>query len=182
MSADGGGPVAKGLYREIADEFKERTTRPAKHPSFVLFFMCAVLGLGALGIWLELFSYIYPESGEYPSRETDALRTAILTFFPAVAGTAAMQLMWAESTKHFRSVAFAILAAFLVVALLISPARITNASALVAGVTASVVSLWVWWIANAKQADLLDSINTSAPIGGDNVEVKLAGSLDEFQH
>lgn len=182
MSADSRGQMPKGLYREIADELRERTTKPAKHPSFVLFFIFAVLGLGALGIWLELYSYIYPESGRHPSQETDALRTAMLTFFPAVAGTAAMQLMWAESTKHFRSVAFAILGAFLVVALIISPARITNASALVVGVMASVASLWIWWIANAKQADLLDKINTSAPVGGDDVEVKLSGSLDDFQH
>lgn len=182
MSADSDGQAPKGLYREIADEFKDRTTKPAKHPSFVLFFIFAVLGLGALGIWLELYSYIYPEPGAYPSQETDALRTALLTFFPAVAGTAAMQLMWAETTKHFRSFAFAIMGAFLVVALAISPARITNASALVVSVVASVASLWVWWIANAKQADLLDKINTAAPTGGDDVNRDLPGSLEGYQH
>lgn len=182
MSADSGSQVPKGLYREIADELRERTIKPAKHPSFVLFFVFAVLGLGALGIWLELYSYIYPESGKHSSHETDALRTAMLTFFPAVAGTAAMQLMWAESTKHFRSVAFAILGAFLVVALIISPARITNVSALFVGVIASVASLWVWWIANAKQADLLDKIDPSAPTGGDDVDRELPGSLEGFQH
>lgn len=182
MSADSGGIVPKGLYREIADELGERTAKPIRHPSFVVFFACAVLGLGALGVWLELYSYIYPDRGGYANRETDALRTALLTFFPAVAGTAAMQLMWAESTKHFRSVAFAILGVFLVVALVISPARISNGSALFFGVVASVMSLWVWWIANAKQADLLDEINPSDSVGGDNVQVKLAGSLDDFQH
>lgn len=182
MSADSRGPQSKGLYREIADEFKERTVKPFKHPSFVLFFIFAVLGLGALGIWLELYAFIYPEKGAYSTGGTDALRTAVLTFFPAVAGTAAMQLMWAEATKHFRSVAFAILGAFLVVALIISPARISNPSALVVGVLASFFSLWVWWIANAKQADLLDKINTSAPVGGDDVEVPLPGSLDDYQH
>jgi hypothetical protein len=180
MSANNESPITKGLYREIADEFKERTTKPAKHPSFVLFFVFAVLGLGALGIWLELYSYIYPELGVYQSRKTDALRTAILTFFPAVAGTAAMQLVWAGSTKHFRSAAFAILGAFLVVALITSPSRISNTSALVVGVIASLVSLWVWWIANAKQADLLD--NPSAPTGGDDVNRKLPGSLEGYQH
>ncbi|WP_338713140.1 hypothetical protein WAC51_01330 [Stenotrophomonas geniculata] len=182
MSACSDGQTPKGLYREIADELRERTTKPAKHPSFVLFFLFAVLGLGALGIWVELYSYIYPESGKHAIQGTDGLRTAMLTFFPAVAGTAAMQLMWAESTKHFRSVAFAILGAFLVVALVVSPARITNASALVVCAMASVASLWTWWIANAKQTDLLDQINTSAAVGGDDVEVRLPGSLDDFQH
>ncbi|WP_394538806.1 hypothetical protein PRJ39_25150 [Lysobacter enzymogenes] len=182
MNTDNGRVVSKGLYRQIADELGERTARPIKHPSFVVFFVCAVLGLGALGIWLELYSYIYSVPEKYPHRETDALRTALLTFFPAVAGTAAMQLMWAESTKHFRSVAFAILGVFLVVALVIFPARISNGSALFFGTAASVMSLWVWWIANAKQDDLLDEVDPSAPVGGDNVQVKLAGSLDDFQH
>lgn len=145
-------PKTKGLYRELRDAFVERTVKPFKHPSFVFFFIFAVLGFGALGIWLELYAYVYPETGEFASVKTDALRTAILTFFPAVAGTAAMQLIWAESSKHFRSAAFSILGAFLVVALLISPARISNCSAIVYGVLASILSLWVWWIANAKQA------------------------------
>ena len=182
MSTKSSSVVPKGLYQEIAEELRERTARPFRHPSFVVFFVCAVLGLGALGIWLELFSYIYPDRTVYPNSETDALRTALLTFFPAVAGTAAMQLMWAESSKHFRSVAFAILGVFLVVALVISPARISNGSALLFGALASALSLWVWWIANAKQADLLDELNPSAPVGGDNVQIKLAGSLDDFQH
>lgn len=182
MSIDSNSQKPKGLYREIIDEFKDRTFKPAHHPSFVMFFIFAVMGLGALGIWVELYAYIYPELGKFAPQETDALRTAVLTFFPAVAGTAAMQLIWAESTKHFRSAAFSVLCIFLVVALVISPTRISNCSALVIGLLASVFSLWVWWIANAKQAELLDEINASAPVGGDDVKVKLSGSLDDYKH
>ncbi len=93
-----------------------------------------------------------------------------------------MQLIWAETSKHFRSAAFFLLVLFFVVALLISPAYITNTSAIVLGTVASVLSMWVWWIANAKQVDLLDTVNPADSVGGDNTEAKLPGSLDEFRH
>ena len=93
-----------------------------------------------------------------------------------------MQLIWAEQPKHFRSAAFLILALFLVVALIISPSRITNGSALFFGVLASLLSIWVWWIANAKQADLLDGVNPADSVGGDNPESKLQGSLNGYEH
>ncbi len=180
MSKNGGAPALKGPYRQIFDELRSRTIAPAMHPSFVVYFVLAVSGLGALGVWLELYAYIYPEPSVYPRQRSDSLRTAILTFFPAVAGTAAMQLLWAESTKHFRSVAFAILGIFLLLALIVSPSRITNASALFVGVTASLVSLWVWWIANAKQPDLLDNFNPSTPVGGEP-GTALPGSVAGYQ-
>jgi hypothetical protein len=174
--------VSKNLYRELRDEVVDRTVRPGRHPSFVFFFIIAVLGFSALGVWLELVAYIYTGQKVLHPNPTDPLRTAILTFFPAVAGTAAMQLIWAETSKHFRSAAFFLLVLFFVVALLISPAYITNASAIVVGTLASVLSMWVWWIANAKQADLLDTVNPADSVGGDNPEAKLSGSLDEFRH
>jgi len=182
MSIGNSRPETSGLYTELRDAFVDRTVKPFRHPSFVLFFMFAVLGFGALGIWVELYAYFVPERGGFIAHETDALRTAVLTFFPAVSGTAAMQLIWAESSKHFRSAAFSILGVFLVVALLISPTRISNCSALIIGVLASILSLWVWWIANATQTDLLDTVDPADSVGGDDVKAKLSGSLDDYKH
>lgn len=174
--------TSQSLFLDLWKEVVERTKKPKGHPSFVIFFVIAVLGFGALGIWIELYGYIYPDLMPWPPQPTDALRTAVLTFFPAVAGTAAMQLVWAESSKHFRSAAFLVLVVFLVAALLVSPSRITNESALIVGVIASLLSLWVWWIANSTQADLLDVVDPEDAVGGQNPEVPLPGSLNEFQH
>lgn len=170
------------LFKELASEIRDRTKKPAKHPSFIVFFLIAVLGFGALGIWLELYVYVYPDPAATVPLSSDALRTAILTFFPAVAGTAAMQLIWAESTKHFRSAAFLVLALFLVMTLVLFPARISNGSALFFGVAASILSLWVWWIANAKQVDLLDALNPTAAVGGEDAGAPLPGSLSDYEH
>src|SRR5690606_36288224 len=151
-----------------------RTTRPRRHPSFVAFFILAVFGLGASGVWLELYVLVFPDPTaighflRHPGAPShfDALRTALITFFTAVAGTSAMQLIWAEDLKHFRSASALILFLFLVVALVIFPARICDCAAISIGVLMSLLALWVWWIANAKQADLLDSVDPRDAVGG----------------
>lgn len=172
--------TSRSLFRELRKEIVERTLKPLKHPSFVIYFLIAVLGCSALGIWLELYAYIYPNPMHWPARPTDALRTAILTFFPVVAGTAAMQLIWSESVKHYRSAALLILVLFVFVELVISPSRISNGSALFVGTLASLLSLWVWWIANANQPGLLDIVDPADAVGGDKLNDPLNGSPDDF--
>ena len=168
------------LFGELWNEICNRTTEPARHPSFVFFFSIAVILFGGLGIWVELFAYCLPDPHPLDPGPSDAIRTAIITFFPVIAGTAAMQMMWAEKAKHFRSAAFFVLAVFLVPALMISSTRVDNGWAIFFGVVMSVISLWVWWIANAKQIDLLDQVNTSAAIGGDDPGVPLPGTTLGF--
>ena len=46
------------------------------------------------------------------------------------------------------------------------------------GTAASILALWSWWIANAKQEDLLDP---DAPTGGKATDGELPGNLDDFK-
>lgn len=171
------------LYRDLWRGVVERTTRPLRHPSFVAFFILAVFGLGASGVWLELYVLVFPDRSatshflHYPGAPSrfDALRTAMITFFTAVSGTSAMQLIWAEDFKHFRSASALILFLFLVVALLIFPARICDCAAISVGALMSLLALWVWWVANAKQADLLDRVDPRDAVGG-KTSTPLSGS------
>ncbi len=171
------------LYTSLLKSARERTWRPIRHPSFVAFFVLAVFGLGAAGVWLEVYVLLFPEphSPCTPSAlhhlpsSTEALRTALITFFTAVAGTSAMQLVWAEELKHFRSASALVLFLFLVAALVIFPSRISDSVAITAGVIMSLVSLWVWWVANAMQLDLLDRIDPSDPVGGRDPHAPLGG-------
>jgi len=171
------------VYLEIWNELKDRSVSPWTHPSFLFYFIVSVVGFGGLGIWLELYVAIYPERWSYPSEESDALRTAIVTFFPVVAGTAATQLLWAEKDakqKHLRSTAFALLTLFLALALWIYPQRISNTSAICVSAIASIGALWMWVVANAKQVDLLDEIDPSDSVGG-SVGTPLPGSTHGFK-
>lgn len=160
------------FFKELGKEAWSRTLKPSRSPSFLVFFVLAVFGLGALGIWLELYALILPDPGSSAGNiarlhsDLSPLRVALLTFFPAVAGTSAMQLIWAEKPKHFRSVSVLFLFIFLIAALITSPARVPDWFALTTGTGMSPLSMWVWWIANATQRDLLDErIDLDSPTG-----------------
>lgn len=165
---------------ELGRELKKRTLEPFSHASFVIYFIVAVVAIGGVGFWLELYAYLLHDTP--PPEQTDslaALRTAVITFFPALAGSACLQLVWAEShQKSLRAFGILFLCLMTVVALAISPSVVGNRWALILGSISSIASLWTWWIANAKQQDLLD-IDPEAPLGGDK-DATPVGDLSGF--
>lgn len=165
-----------GLGREL----KKRTFEPFSHASFVIYFVVAVILIGGVGFWIELYAYLL--HARPPIEQADplsALRTTVITFFPALAGSACLQLVWAENhQKSLRAFGVLFLCVMTVMALAISPNAVGNRSALILGFISSVAALWTWWIANAKQEDLLD-IDPDAPLGGDE-DATLSGDLGGF--
>lgn len=165
---------------ELGRELKKRTLEPFSHASFVIYFVVAVIAIGGVGFWIELYSYLLHVT--QTPEQTDplaSLRTAVITFFPALAGSACLQLVWAENhQKSLRAFGVLFLCLMTVIALAISPSVVGNRWALILGSISSIASLWTWWIANAKQQDLLD-IDPEAPLGGDK-DAKLAGDLSGF--
>ena len=164
----------------LRDELWKRTKGPAAHASFVMYFLVAVVVIGAGGVWLELYLFMFlAETDDPTSSSVSGLRTAVITFFPALAGSACTQLVWAEDkNKSLRSFAFTALVLITILAIGISPSAIGSKTAFFMGSLASLFALWIWWIANAKQPDLLDS-NLDAPLGKDPGS-KISGSLDGF--
>lgn len=167
-------------WSAVTRELIKRTFRPLSHFSFVAYFFGAVVLFGGLGVWLELYSYLVltPATHE-PAHPLASLRTALITFFPALAGSACMQMIWAEQyqkfLRAFAVIALLILAAF---ALMITPKEVGHGTAINIGVACSIFALWTWVVANAKQQDLLDA---DAPLGNKNPNAKLAGNLDGFE-
>jgi hypothetical protein len=145
--------------------------------------------VGPLSIWVELYSYALPPDPDvsvltlgppvFRIHSLDALRTALLTFFPAVAATTAMQLVWAEG-KEMRSFAVLILAGVGVATALIYPHRVPDAVALSVGVVLTVLALWFWWVANARNADFLGQLNPADSVGGNILTAPLEGNLKGF--
>ncbi|MDR5778133.1 hypothetical protein QCE63_01660 [Caballeronia sp. LZ065] len=166
-------------WKRLARELGKRSREPLGHFSFVSYFVVAVFIFGGAGIWTELRSYLYfvPTAHE-PLASLASLRTAVITFFPALAGSSCMQLIWAEDhERSLRAFAIVVLAALIVAIFFITPEAVSDRAALVVGAAASVLALWSWWIANAKQQDLLDP---DAATGGKAVDGDLPGSLDQF--
>lgn len=164
-----------GTWTGLGKELKKRTVEPLGHPSFVIYFVVAQIIAGGAGIWLELCTYLLSSS----PTSLAALRTALITFFPAVVGSACLQIIWAEDdNRTLRAFATFMLIVMSIFALLIGLLTvIPNCRAILLGACASAVSLWVWWIANAKQKDLLDP---DAALGGDT-DSGLPGDLSKFK-
>jgi hypothetical protein len=172
------------LWKALGAELRQRTIDPVEYPSFVFYFILAVVIAGGAGIWLELILYfVHEPQGPLVTEPPDTLKpvvTAVITFFSALAGSAAMQIIWAEDKNlPLRAYAMFVLIGMLIIALLIGLLpTITTGSALFYGAIATLFSLWTWWIANAKQRELL-GINPENAVGGDP-QAQLAGTLDGF--
>lgn len=175
-------------YAHLFGEIWARTHRPLQQPSFVMYFLVVMIVISPLNVWVEWYAYAMPASSgnsdETPFTNSSllGLRTALLTFFPAVAAGTAMQLVWAQKNKAMRAFAILTFTCLAAVTAFITPARISDEIALRVGIVATVVSLWLWWIANARQADLLDKLDPDAPVGGENPHAPLPGDLVGFNH
>ena len=172
---------AVNSWIKLGNALKRRTLEPFAHVSFVIYFIVAVVIIGGIGVWMELYAFFLPSAQPIASSEPLVpLRSAVVTFFPALTASACLQLIWAENDHKFlRSFGVLFLTLMTTIALLISPHAMGNSSALTVGIIASMGSLWMWWIANAKQNDFLD-IDSDAPLGGKATDTELMGNLDGF--
>lgn len=169
-------------WAELGRELRSRSIDPLSHVSFVIYFFVAVVIVGGIGFWIELYGYAFSVIGDGVQLDpVTGVRTAVVTFFPALTGSACLQLIWAESNlKSLRAFGVFFLAITTVVALLIASTKaVGNTGALAVGCLFTLASFWAWWIANAKQRDLLD-INADAPLGGDTTDGSLPGDLNGF--
>lgn len=166
----------------LGRELKKRTVDPIGHVSFTLFFLVAVILLGGAGVWLELHSYFsYVPTAEKPTASLAALRTAVITFFPALAGSSCMQLIWVnDELKSLRAFATSILVILFIAAVAIAPDKISTNLALVIGGISSCIAFWMWWIANADHPGLKDIDDPDASLGNRDPSGELSGDLDGF--
>lgn len=129
-----------------------RLSTPLGHVSFWTYFILAIIGLGAVGVWVEIVRWMLA-----PEAETSGILTAIYTYFPAVAAGATLQLVMASREKYVRS--FSILMASLIGAATVphSVGLVKETTAFSWGLCGSLLALTLWWVANGTNQDFLDS-------------------------
>lgn len=167
-----------GDYKLIAREIRRRTLEPFRHFPFVSHVFLAIICLGCLGIWVELIKALLSA----PPTGYDGVFTAIVTFYPALIGSASLQLMLSSTGNSDKILgSFAIIAlflAFISVALIsLFHDKYPNGS-FTAAIIFAVFAIWFWWFTNAD-----DRTYQNAPIdaaaGGDTSKT-LKGDLDDF--
>lgn len=161
----------------LGKELLRRSLFPLPHISFFFYFLVAVVGLGGIGIWIELEAL--SRNMEKPP-SLGSLRTALISFFPALAGTSCMQLIWSdESRKYLKSFSTAMMIGAAMAAIMTARSTVSDSTALWVASIACLVALWIWWIANAFQKEFLDP--PDAAVGGDPGAGTLPGDLSDYQ-
>jgi hypothetical protein len=173
-----GGTTYQNGFKHLLRELAERTRAPIGHVTFWVYLVLGVILFGGLGVWLEWISYSYA----VPKPSSDALRTALITFFQALVGSTSIQLVFAENNKPMRAFAILCLVIFLVPAIWLTLDRSVGPGPafLLAGI-ASVAAVWIWWIAHAFEPVFRDQLNVTAPVGGET-NVTPPGDLTGFKH
>lgn len=176
MQESSGAPGKLQHWRFLFDEVVRKTRNPIQHPTFVIYFIVAVVGIGAWGLWTEIIANFFPKG-----RGILGFQDVFITYIPAFVAPTCMQLILAEKQKTLR--AFSI---FLTALCLVSFAlcvKISSWPSMAFGVVSTLGALWLWWIANSDQSDFTDGrVDLDAATGGEvSPDVPLAGSLADFK-
>ncbi len=171
--------IAQSEWSNLFKELARRTIEPWQSVPFVIFAIVGALILGGLGIWTELTKIALAET---PHVDLANLLTAITTFFPALVGSAALQLIFAAVNKQDKAMsAFAsiVLFVFFIAAILISLFSTRQPAYCVAiGSIISFGAVWFWWITNGDDP-LYRKISPDAPTGGPTNR-SLSGNLEGY--
>jgi hypothetical protein len=151
---------------------------PWLHPSFVIFFLVAIAGIGPTGLWIELHKYIF-----YGQANGEAFRAAYVSFLPAFGAATTLQLIWAEQKRSLRAAGILCIAICGLLLLFSQSPALKEGFALTLGAIATLLALSMWWIANANQPEFKDEPGELDlnPMGGPDTGSPLAGSLADFQ-
>lgn len=174
MSTQNGGTSGFAyLKRELAT----RISAPAGEVTFWLYLFSGVLVLGGFGVWYEFFPYVLSLNGSSAA----GVYSALLTFFPALAGPAALQMVFTDVEKPLKAfaIAYCVLFLGLFTLLTLGKPEKTWLSFLVVGI-ACLTAIFMWWITNGHDPAFRDNVDDKAPLGGDT-QVTPKGSLDGFE-
>jgi hypothetical protein len=150
----------------LFDELKARFKGPIGHTAAWGFLLFGAFGLGGAGIWYEVWPFIFGGSRASVAN----VHTAMLTYFLALAGSAALQLIFADVEKPLR--VFGVTAAFLFVGLAVWLDAVKpedDAQAFILATVGSVLALVMWWLTAGQDDGLKDNIKITpdAAVGGD---------------
>lgn len=152
-------------FGPLGAELRRRLFAPIGQVSFWVFFLLGVVLFSASGVWVELGKYAFSEQGNL-----NGVRTAIHTFFPAVACTATMQIIFSEDDKKYmRSLGYAVglILILIGIGLLALDERLSSTVSILLGASASIISVLAWWIANGDEQMFYDNLKGDESTGGD---------------
>ncbi len=136
-----------------------RLTGPTKHFSFWFYFVVAVAGFGAFGVWVVVYNV------NEADWKLESLFSALYTYFPAIAMASAFDLILPDTRKYVRSFAIAVAVLSFLLAIFTATLSIPLLR-FGCGLLGCAVALFLWWVANGDNPNLRDVPPTDAALGG----------------
>ena len=174
----------------LADELAARLVEPRYSVSFVMYLFTGVVLLGGIAIWLEIVRYAVEAHGMKkgePWPSLSGVLTAVHTFYPALAWSSTMQLVYGEKNdKWLKAVAIGFGSVTLLMAVFaMALAGVWLAvTSMVVGVLGTLIAIFLWWIANAPDPNLKDllpkTVGMGAKGGAIEPDTALPGSTQGF--
>lgn len=131
----------------------------------------AVLIFGGFGVWAPIIL----NSLGLSSWLTNPLVNALYTYFPAIAGASAIDLLFGTQIKLVKSFAILVLAVIIIWA-----TTTLGYKNIYFGIIGVLLSLSLWWVANGDNPNLLDFPSPDATLGGDTSN-PVNGQTDDFK-
>lgn len=137
-------------WNELSTFFNNRTKSPIDHPEFIFYFIIVIIGFGAIGVWTSWYTESHNSEFNHVSLIGD-----ISSFSLAVLATGSIELMFIQN-KYINRTLFLISVGIISIAsvLFFITMDINSIDAYLIAIPLSILSLYIWWIANAENANL----------------------------
>ena len=176
-------PTQLNHWQEFWDELMERLRTPRRHPTFVFYFLGIIIFLGGFGLLLEPLVTLVMQKN-WTTIDWIRLISVCYTYFVAIAATAAVDLIL--SLRRRKSLQMLFVLCCLVVFLCAVLAAIWGTfggnakAAAYPSVLGYILALFLWWVGNADNVNLLDTPpNPDVTTGGDTRDQPV-GDLSDF--
>lgn len=143
-----------------------RWTRPRTQFSFWTFLAVGIVLLGGLAVWIEFYRYVFIPPAPDADADLHSLQLALATASLAVAGPAAMQLLYSRDKLCIVAaiILFTIVMIFAMYLMVFGEAHETGT--LLGGLVCIVPAILAWVLANGEDDIFQDEIRDDASTGG----------------
>lgn len=162
------------LKRELSHRFFS----PMGHFTFWVYLIVGVILCGGFGVWYEAIPFYL----ERPGSSAAGIHTALLTFFPALAGSSALQLLFADGQKPLKAFSVIYSLVFVALAVWLGFAKPANPLLSFGGAAiGSTLAVLMWWLTNGIDKAFDDAIDDRSPLGADP-GVTPKGNLSGYEY
>jgi hypothetical protein len=161
-------------WKIFGSDILQRLKQPFAHPPFVLYFLVVIVGVGGIGVWIEIYKTFTKRTDE----SIISVPRSLSTYLLAILATAAADLILSilETKRSMLMLALSSLIAGIVLAVIgLTITTLMWASS--CAVLGTILALLLWLLANADNAKLFESSPPIDAATGGNPE-EIAGNTD----